>query len=235
MLNNMDIAGNGTVGSGEYDRITISGMGKVVGDIKSKSLDVSGLGKSIGVINSENMNISGKFTTYAFIESTKQIEISGCITCKDGIKGKDIRINGYAKVLSKIQFDNLEINGVIKGLNGAEGRKFVSEGVVNIDGLLSADYININMFKTSKIKEIGGEEIVVRRRTHGGVSEIFFKGNLVSDLIEGDKIYLERTKAKVVRGGDITIGIGSVIDRVEYSKNLSINDGAIVKEKILIG
>ncbi|MDU1053191.1 hypothetical protein [Clostridium baratii] len=234
MLNDMNIAGNGTIANGEYNRVNISGMAKILGEIKSKSLDVSGIAKSFGNINSDNITISGSFRSNSNIEFKDKFEINGTLTCDKGIKGNDIRINGYVKVLSKVQFDRLEVNGGLKAVEGAEGRKFLLDGAINIEGLLSADSIRINVFKVSKVKEIGGEDIVIKKVKQSLFSNMFFRSKLISDLIEGDKIYLEKTIAKTVRGEDITIGEGCVIDRVEYTKNLNIIYGAKVKEKILI-
>ena len=234
MLNDMNIAGNGTIANGEYNRVNISGMAKILGEIKSKSLDVSGIAKSFGNINSDNITISGSFRSNSNIESKDKFEINGTLTCDKGIKGNDIRINGYVKVLSKVQFDRLEVNGGLKAVEGAEGRKFLLDGAINIEGLLSADSIRINVFKVSKVKEIGGEDIVIKKVKQSLFSNMFFRSKLISDLIEGDKIYLEKTIAKTVRGEQITIGEGCVIDRVEYTKNLNIIYGAKVKEKILI-
>lgn len=234
MLNDINISGNGTIAKGEYNRVNISGMAKILGEIKSKSLDISGTAKSLGNINSDNIIISGSFRSNSSIESKDKFEINGTLTCNKGIKGNDIIINGYAKVLAKVQFDRLEVNGGLKALEGAEGRKFLLDGAINIDGLLSADSIRISVFKLSKVKEIGGEDIVIKKANRSVFSDIFFRSKLISDLIEGDKIYIEKTTAKIVRGEDVTVGDGCVIDRVEYTKNLNILEGAKVKEKILI-
>ncbi|WWU66282.1 polymer-forming cytoskeletal protein [Clostridium baratii] len=234
MLNDMNISGIGIIAKGEYNKVNISGVAKILGEIKSKSLDVSGTAKSFGNINSDDITISGSFRSNSNIECKDKFEINGTLTCDKEIKGNDIRINGYAKVLSKIQFDKLEVNGGLKALEGAEGRRFLLDGAIKIGGLLSADNISINVFKTSKVKEIGGEDIVIKKGNQSVFSSIFFRSKVISDLIEGDKIYVEKTVAKIVRGEDITIGEGCVIDRVEYTKNLNILEGAKVKEKILI-
>ena len=42
------------------------------------------------------------------------------------------------------------------------------------------------------------------------------KGELTTELIEGDEIYLENTNAKIVRGNNITIGEGCNIGLIEY-------------------
>ncbi|MNR67595.1 hypothetical protein D3C85_1916860 [compost metagenome] len=48
-------------------------------------------------------------------------------------------------------------------------------------------------------------------------------------VIEGDDIYLENTRAKVVRGNQVVIGPGCEIDLVEYKVLLEKKKGANVK------
>ena len=56
----------------------------------------------------------------------------------------------------------------------------------------------------------------------GGHSE------LVTDLIEGDDIYLENTHAKVARGNNITLGPGCEIGIVEYKNDFKQDKAAEV-------
>ena len=54
---------------------------------------------------------------------------------------------------------------------------------------------------------------------------------LTTNLIEGDKITLENTKCKIVRGHDIVIGPGCEIDKVEYTGKLTIDKDSTVGEE----
>jgi len=49
--------------------------------------------------------------------------------------------------------------------------------------------------------------------------------------LEGDEIYLEYTKAAMVRGKSITLGPGCRIGRVEYSDSLEVDEDAKVDER----
>ncbi|HIC96284.1 TPA: hypothetical protein EYP12_06635 [Candidatus Bipolaricaulota bacterium] len=57
-------------------------------------------------------------------------------------------------------------------------------------------------------------------------------GTLEAELIEGDEISLEWTRARTVRGKKIEIGEGCEIERVEYSEELRVSPGAEVKERV---
>ncbi|GBC75956.1 hypothetical protein HRbin07_00148 [bacterium HR07] len=56
-------------------------------------------------------------------------------------------------------------------------------------------------------------------------------GFLEADTIEGDEIFLENTKARVVRGKKVQIGEGCEIESVEYSESFEVAPGARVKEQ----
>jgi hypothetical protein len=56
----------------------------------------------------------------------------------------------------------------------------------------------------------------------------FYLGQLVTDTIEGDDIYLEYVKAKVVRGNNIEIGPDCEIDLIEYKNTLKQHESSRV-------
>ncbi len=53
-------------------------------------------------------------------------------------------------------------------------------------------------------------------------------GCVEADTIEGDEIFLENTRARMVRGKKISVGEGCEIEYVEYSESLDVIDGARV-------
>ncbi|MFQ6090422.1 MAG: hypothetical protein ACE5LD_03185, partial [Candidatus Bipolaricaulia bacterium] len=191
------------------------------------------------------------------------------------------KCSGSQKIGGRLSAKYARIAGFC-GVDGdVEADKFVSEGSFKIDGLLSADEIDIRLGGNCRAREIGGERIEVRRKGRGfdlrgprleqkieRLSEKLDRlgerfgveinidgervareldrlgeriqisiggwgsGTLETELIEGDEIYLEWTKAKTVRGKKITIGEGCEIERVEYSEKLEVADGAEIKEQV---
>ena len=55
-----------------------------------------------------------------------------------------------------------------------------------------------------------------------------FNTGLTTDVIEGDDIYLEYTKAKIVRGKDIELGQGCEIGLIEYKDSYKQDEKAVV-------
>ena len=59
-------------------------------------------------------------------------------------------------------------------------------------------------------------------------------GGLEAELIEGDEIYLENTRADVVRGKQIEIGPHCKIGLIEYSESLKVHDNSDVGQQTKI-
>ncbi len=57
----------------------------------------------------------------------------------------------------------------------------------------------------------------------------YFSLFLEAELIEGDDIYLENTKAKIIRGKVVEIGAECEIDIIEYLENLLVANDSSVK------
>lgn len=84
----------------------------------------------------------------------------------------------------------------------------------------------------SSAGEIGGETILVKI---GSVRRFFgvYRGkSLKAESIEGTHVTLACAKAKIVRGETVVLGPGCDIDRVEYSKQLTVHEKARVRERV---
>ena len=64
-----------------------------------------------------------------------------------------------------------------------------------------------------------------------------FSSDFSTESIEGDEVYLEYTRTKVVRGNNVSIGPGCEVELVEYKNNFQQAKGAAVKDskKIDVG
>ncbi len=119
-----------------------------------------------------------------------------------------------------------------------EGEIVVLAGKVTVNGLLSADRVEMKLEDTSFVREIGGEVIEIRRRRKGGLLvelglPIFRRpGSLQAVTIEGDEVYLEGTEAKLVRGKRVILGPGCRIERVEYEESLEVDSDSRVGEEV---
>lgn len=254
-LNNMNISGNGQIPEGKYNNVKISGSGVVNGDIESNSVVVSGSGDFLGNVNSKEIRISGSsnykknikgdflkvsgsLNCHGSVHLDEDLKISGNSKIHGSLYGKDIRISGNIDIGKGVTFNTMNISGVVNVKGDCEGNDFKSSGKINIEGLLSADKIEIAVHRKSFIKEIGGEEIIIKNY-HSKIPwpiSITFGGErkVKSDLIEGDKIRLNSTECTLVRGEDIIIEEGCKIDSIEYTNSLEIDDKSTVLNIIKI-
>lgn len=236
-LQDIKILGAGSISEGEYNNIRISGAGDVLGDVKANSVSGSGSMAFRGDIITGSINASGSFSCHGSVVSKGEIKINGSAEINNNVDGKEIVFNGGSRVGGNVSFEKMVTRGGCEIKGDCEGDDFSSLGGINIDGLLAADKISIVPEGESYIREIGGAEINIKSEKKKKI--MFFKitigsdGELKCDIIEGDKIYLENTHCKVVRGENITIGKGCNIERVEYTGELNITDEkSTVGEKV---
>jgi cytoskeletal protein CcmA (bactofilin family) len=251
---NLKISGAGSSGGGVFDQVRISGAGHIEGniecnlfdisgagnirgDVKTKTAKINGAGDVKGNITAEDLKVNGGSTFEGTVTSDK-IYINGGSQFRGDVRSKYIKINGSSDINGNLNSDEIEISGSLDVQKDCEAEKFKASGGFKIGGLLNADIIDIKVYGKCTAKEIGGENIQIRRGSNDFfglrkiVQSIFnYKEYLISEVIEGDNVSLEATIAKVVRGNNVSIGSECVIDLVEYRGELKVLDGASVKEQ----
>ena len=185
----------------------------------SNNIDISGSGKVTGG-DYNNINISGRGKVIG------------------DVKANNINVSGMAKALEDMEFREMVISGSFKALGNLNATENIGEGKLRIDGLLSADDIDIRLIGQSSINEIGGENIKIKSGKDNNFKLWIFnykqKNQLTCNLIEGDNIEIENTRARVVRGKNIIVGKNCTIERIEYSGEFKLDEKSLVKEKLLI-
>ena len=113
--------------------------------------------------------------------------------------------------------------------------KFHIEGAFQIRGLVNAGELELKLHGPSEAREIGGETITVKRegrlifpRIEKMIKTFGFNTCLISDVIEGDDIYLEYTTAKIIRGNNIELGPGCEIELIEYKNSYKQDEKSVV-------
>jgi cytoskeletal protein CcmA (bactofilin family) len=180
------------------------GNADLIGNAVAKSAEIFGQSNFGGNLDAERVKIFGQADINGDV-SLQHLKLGGSINIRGKLTGGDIRVSGEVSVG-----------------NDCEADSFYVKGVVTIGGTLNAEKIDIQLhFADSRIREIGGENIRVSKGRALSLLKLFKffaadSAELSAESIEGDEIYLEHTKAKVVRGNNVTIGPGCVIDLVEY-------------------
>ncbi|MDI3311692.1 MAG: hypothetical protein QJR05_09750 [Thermoanaerobacterium sp.] len=225
LFNNVSVVGNGIFNS-PVDCVYIKAVGDctINGDLKSVTGVVAG-----------SINVKGSLYADMF-------KASGNMTVDDNTSIKNLITHGNTTINGNISSEKIDANGYFTVEGNCNSDVFKSNSIVlKLNGLLNADDIDIYIYGNNFVKEIGGEKIMIRRGSESIfkrlkliksmlLSHDMCKGNLTTDVIEGDEIYLEYTTAKAVRGKNVTIGQGCNIELVEYVDNFNQHNDSVVRE-----
>jgi len=236
----VSVSGAGTITGGSYSRVSISGAGKVSGDLYAEEVSMSGAGRIGGKCEVVRLTVSGtgKFDRQV---TADEMKVSGVAKIEGSVTVKELKCSGTFRASETISSEYIKVSGMLHVGGDVEAEIFRTSGGFDIRGLLSADRIEIHPGGRCRAEEIGGERIEVRRygsKESAGLLDSLlralgnaWRGEVEAKLIEGDEIYLEDTKADVVRGKEIRIGPNCKIGRVEYSGSLEIHDSSEVGEQ----
>jgi cytoskeletal protein CcmA (bactofilin family) len=234
-VGDIKISGSGTSGGGKYNEVIISGSGKINGDIECVEFKTSGSSKVIGNLKAETIKISGSARIEGNIEAT-EMKVSGSSHVTGQVKSQLLKISGSTHIEGSLYGEEIIIMGSAHIEKNCEAESFKASGNFKIQGLLNAGQVNIRIGGNCSVQEIGGEHIEVKVNP---LENSFFKkvidkmfnskGELTTESIEGDEIYLENTNAKIVRGNNVTIGEGCNIGLIEYSGEINVSSDSIVK------
>jgi cytoskeletal protein CcmA (bactofilin family) len=226
----LSINGLGSSNGGQFNQVTLNGKGTVNSDLDCTDFECNGSGTVNGNVSAATAKISGNGKINGTFES-ETLSIDGTAKVKNDVIVKNLKISGKASVGGKIKSEEIKVKGRISVGEDCEAETFKAESQFTIGGLLNADLIDITIFSDCKAREIGGQTILIKQKSSLlGFLKPFIQTQLETELIEGDKIKIENTKASVVRGNNVTIGPNCSIGIVEYSGELSLDEKAVVKE-----
>lgn len=220
----MKITGSGNASGGIYDKVRIIGDGGLKGDVDCHKFICTG-----------TANVSGNMRA-------TMVKIRGMANISGNLTIQDLRLAGAIHSSRNLICETMKIWGEITVKGDCETERLYGRGSFNVGGLLNAGIIDMQIGWPSKASEIGGEIIRVKRisyfsRLLRSLNPLFKSSPspvLHTNMIEGDDIYLEFTKAKIVRGNRISIGPGCEIEQVEYRNDLNLFKHATVGNVIKI-
>ena len=256
MTNFKDITinGVGTVDGGRCGKVSISGSGKIQGQLECEAFHVSGAGKVEGggitvhgpihcsgagkvdgPVFAQIAKVSGSFVAEGDVEITQSTSVSGSLKTEGGLRCGDLSVSGVCKAGASICGNKLSVSGVLKTPADVQAESLHSSGALSIDGLLNAETVEIELNGDNTVRTIGGGRVLVRRKAKGfSLFGLQKRPRLLSELIEADEIDLEYTDCQTVRGVNVRIGPECVIDRVEYSGSLTTDPNCTVREKVKV-
>jgi cytoskeletal protein CcmA (bactofilin family) len=161
--------------------------------------------------------------------------VNGDATIRDGAGFGRLVAKGNLGIGGSVAAHDIDLRGFLRIGGDCQAESLTGEGGFTIAGLLNSGNIDVVVQAPSSAREIGGERIVIRQPAGGlssftGLMTVFAEKRLTAESIEGDVVWLENTTAKVVRGKNVTVGTGCVVDLVEYAESYTPAGNAQVRE-----
>ncbi|WP_312109441.1 polymer-forming cytoskeletal protein [Brevibacillus reuszeri] len=228
------IQGSTNTSGGVYNLVNVQGFGKITGNVECRELRCAGHVTISGDVLSSFGKVEGNASISGKVEMDT-LEVYGQVDINGDVDFTKLRVDGSAKVHGSLTGEEIKVRGFLKTTGDCEAEVFVGKGAFSVGGLLNAGRIEVHLHGGCEAREIGGEHIEVRKAgssTLGKLLKHIFNNTLSVDTVEGDEIYLEYTRAKVVRGNNIVIGPGCEIDLVEYATDLRYDPSSQIKEQM---
>ena len=232
----MQISGSGTIPSGEYSEIRISGSGKLQGNIKCQNFLSSGSCQGEQLICEHTYIASGSVSFSGNI-SANTIKSSGSFSCQGSITANQLNHTGSMQCSNSIKCQQLLINGALKTNEGIEAEELSINGAVSCHDLINAENVEINFWDKVSIGSIGGNHIqlhakqkIIKFLWFSLVKDFKLGKACVYNTIEGNQIHLDNTNCPRVSGRVVRIGKGCQIDLVQYTDSIEIHPNANVKK-----
>lgn len=210
------IHGAGNASGGLYHEVEINGHGSIGADLECHAFRCNGHARIEGRVKAKSVKINGVMTTSGTLEADTA------------------KIIGKATVKGNLRGETVQMEGDLSSTGDCEAEAFSALGRIRLDGLLNAGDITIELYGNCRVKEIGGDRIHIRRghEIFNVIKRLFMPQGtkLHTDMIEGNEIHIHDTCAKVVRGANVTIGPGCVVDHVEYQETFHQDAEATVKD-----
>ncbi len=228
------IAGAGTMTGGVYGEVTIAGAGTVRGDVDCTAFKAGGVADVQGNLTCERITVGGTATFTGDVKGS-DVLLGGNADVHGSLSADTLKVTGAAHIDGAVKAQRIDIRGTTKIGGDCQAEVFDAQGVFSVGGLLNAGTVSVRLYGGCDAHDIGGGTIDVRLAQPWVFLPFLGERNLTADSIEGDTVYLESTRAKVVRGANITIGPDCAIDLVEYTGTLTGSAGVVASRKVEAG
>lgn len=228
-MNNIRIMGEGTVGSGQFGKISVMGEAELLEEFSAENLNVYGEAQIKKIFKIKKVKVMGELEALDKGEIVDELNVYGEAQFNKSVEINYLGIKGEVKIGENLKVTKTNILGELNVNGDCDAEEFNCRGEANIKGLLNCESANIELYGYSKINEIGGEKIKVKKP-----SNIFGRkrGSLKCFIIEADEIDIVNTECKIIRGNNIVIGKGCKIDKIECTGALIIDKNSEVKETV---
>jgi cytoskeletal protein CcmA (bactofilin family) len=232
-LTNLKITGSSQATGGSYDTVKIVGEGTIDGDVECNRLKCVGTMQMQGQLKAKDVRVVGT-SSWSDRVQADTMSVSGTAAIGGDAAIRELRCSGTVEANGNLASERVQLKGELSIRGDCEAERFEGRGMFRIGGLLNAGELDIKLYRPCKVREIGGGRISVRKASLLNPLSLFFRpssdAELSVSIVEGDEIYLEHTKAKVVRGNRIVIGPGCEIELAEYKERFERRGDSLVRD-----
>ncbi len=237
-INDLKINGIMNLPGGTFNNVKINGHLTLTSDLTCNDIVVNGMLNVEGKTKAVKGKVNGSADFNNDIEFDS-LNVMGKSLASGDSRIKDLKIEGQMRIAKNLTADEVNVFGLLNINGNCNSEAFKTKGSFTVDGMLNAGTIDMEIHGRSTANEIGGEKISVVKGKKNYFNKIiksifssfnFFDSRLIANVIEGDVIYLEYTKAKIVRGDSVEIGPNCEIDVVEFKNKFVKSDNSVVKE-----
>ena len=177
---NMKISGSGSMPGGEFDKVSVSGAGKVDGSLRCEELNCSGSAKIAGNARvAERLHCSGSVKVEGDVGCSGEMHVSGAFQCGGDAAAQEFHGSGATRIGGELSGGELHVSGVLHAAGvhctelrasgsldidgGVEAERAALSGLVKIGGLLNAEKLEFYPAGHCEVGDIGGADIRVLR------------------------------------------------------------------------
>ncbi|MGL5574952.1 MAG: polymer-forming cytoskeletal protein [Sarcina sp.] len=229
----LEVKGFETVDGGNFNDVTMAGMGKIKGNITARVIEVSGSGEITGEIKAQNLMVAGTFVADKEVELENTLNIKGTGNFSKNVTCEDILVAGSFTSKGDVKFRQGSISGSCSSKGMFTGDKFEVLGSVDMSGDLRVNSVSINFSEKSSCNDILADEIHIqtiegKKGLFSKLKKTVFKCN----EIRAKKVFVENTECKLIVADEIIIGENCKVEKVEYTEKFEFAKSSEVKETI---
>jgi cytoskeletal protein CcmA (bactofilin family) len=235
MRKRLSIQGLSRFSGGDFDEISISGLGIAKGALSVGRLSVQGIGRFRKHTEIGTGTISG---IGSFLDdlSVDKLEVNGVSKVRGNLRARELTLEGILRTSGDLACEKLSATGSWRCRGNVDACSVRFEGAIRIGGVLSADTIEIQPDVAGQLRDVLADRITIRpsslNRTSlwKTVSRILgIRPVIRARLIEGEDVELDAVHVERVCGKRIKIGPSCSADTIEYRDSLDLHPDARVK------
>ncbi len=157
------ISGSGRISGGNFEKLIVTGSGTVTGRVNAEEITVSGSAKFKGDVKCEDLTVTGSAGLAGCLSAGKIVS-RGSLQVEKTVESSSIKSYGSLDLGQDLRSNDIYLAGSSSIAGDVEGERFASRGGFSIEGLLTADEIEIWLGSKNFAREIGGERISITKK-----------------------------------------------------------------------